>query len=141
MTLSSPEIQNKLFQWQSELRQLVGNEHIQVQAFYPLKRYEPIETVADIVCQETNVGMDLIRKKTRKRYVVIARHLICFFGRKCTRLSLTEIGNFIGGRDHTTVIHGGNHIKDMLDTRDPEISEYVAKITVRLEEKGQDIER
>lgn len=141
MTLNSPEVQNKLFQWQSELRDLISNESVRLQAFYPLKRYEQIEKVAEIVCEETNVGLDLIRKKTRKRYVVVARHLIAFFGRKCTRLSLSEIGNFIGGVDHTTVIHGATHIKDMLETRDPEVSEYVAKITMRLEERGQNIER
>lgn len=136
MTLNSPEIQTKLFQWQSELRQLVGNESVRVQAFYPLKRYETIEEIAQIVCEETNIGLDLVRGRSRKRYIVIARHLIAYFSRKCTRLSLSEIGNFIGGVDHTTVIHGSTHIGDLLETHDPEVSEFVAKITTRLEERN-----
>lgn len=133
MTLGSPDIQFKIQAWQNELRQYMDDNHVMLKAFYPLRRFETLENVAKVVCEETQVDMDLIRKRTRKRRVVTARHLIAFFARKCTRLSLSEIGVFLGGVDHTTVIHAANHIQDLLDTRNTEVGELVALINERLQ--------
>jgi len=56
--------------------------------------------------------------KCRKKHLVYARHLYCFLSRKQTSATWKEISNLIGGRDHTTAIHGVNKLQDLYDTEE-----------------------
>jgi chromosomal replication initiator protein len=51
-----------------------------------------------------------------------------YLSRDLTDLSLPEIGQFFGGKDHTTVLHSYNKIKEIIKT-DPILAEKVEKIT------------
>lgn len=51
---------------------------------------------------------------SRSRQIVRARHIAMFLLREETSLSLPQIGRMLGGRDHTTVIHGYDKIKKAL---------------------------
>lgn len=42
------------------------------------------------------------------------RHMAMALSRRYTRLSLEEIGDFFGGRDHTTVMHACKVIKKLV---------------------------
>jgi chromosomal replication initiator protein len=55
-----------------------------------------------------------------------------FMARRCTRLSLEEIGGFFGGRDHTTVMHAVKTVEEKL-REDSEFSVILAM----LEEKAR----
>lgn len=46
-----------------------------------------------------------LRSKTRSRSVAKPRQIAMFLIRELTKHSLPEIGDFFGGRDHTTVLH------------------------------------
>jgi len=59
-----------------------------------------------MVCQTLKVHWDDIISSTRKAAVVHARHVIMYLLYKDTSLSYPSIGEMLGGRDHTTVIHG-----------------------------------
>jgi chromosomal replication initiator protein len=48
-------------------------------------------------------------------------------------LTLVEIGNILGGRDHTTVMHGVEKIEDLVDNK-AEIHEDILGITKRIYE-------
>ncbi len=50
-----------------------------------------------------------------------------YLSRELTDLSLPEIGNFFGGKDHTTVLHSYNKIKGLLNT-DISIKERINKL-------------
>jgi chromosomal replication initiator protein len=52
---------------------------------------------------------DLI-SKSRSRPLTQARHVGMYLMRECTGLSLVKIGDYFGGRDHSTVLHGINKI-------------------------------
>jgi len=39
-----------------------------------------------------------------------------YLSRELTDLSLPEIGDFFGGKDHTTVLHSYNKIKNLVST-------------------------
>ena len=56
--------------------------------------------------------------KSRNREVSEARHLTMFLMKKLTGKSLRDIGAFLGGRDHSTVMHGLQKIEEhiKLDT-------------------------
>jgi chromosomal replication initiator protein len=47
-----------------------------------------------------------------------------FLARKMTAHSLEEIGGYIGGRDHTTVMHGFQRIRNDVQG-DPELAQLI----------------
>jgi chromosomal replication initiator protein len=50
--------------------------------------------------------------KSRNKEVAEARHLAMFLMKKLTGKSLRDIGTFLGGRDHSTVMHGLQKIEE-----------------------------
>jgi chromosomal replication initiator protein len=54
-----------------------------------------------------------------------------YLARRNTRLSLQEIGGYIGGRDHSTVIHAEERVK-AIKSKDPEFSNQIDDIETRL---------
>ena len=72
------------------------------------------------ICQALDVRPDVIVIKDRLREKVAIRQFYCYTAKQVyeTRFSLTEIGEVIGGKDHTTVIHCVNTCKDRLETND-----------------------
>ena len=64
-----------------------------------------IEDVVKKVSEIRNVPMKLIVGPSRRKEIVKTRHLAIYLCRELTNNTLTSIGLFFGGRDHTTVIH------------------------------------
>jgi len=54
--------------------------------------------------------------KTRKREIVQARQVSMYFAKMLTKLSLTNIGMMIGGKDHSTVLHAMRTVKNLIET-------------------------
>jgi len=54
--------------------------------------------------------------KSRNKELTQARHVAMFLMKKLTQQSLRDIGNFLGGRDHSTVMHGLQKIEDEIHT-------------------------
>lgn len=63
------------------------------------------EDVLKIISENCNVKIEDVLSKTRKKDMVEARHIFCAIMRNQFGHSYTTIGQFIGHRDHTTVIH------------------------------------
>jgi chromosomal replication initiation ATPase DnaA len=82
-----------------------------------------------------------ITKATRKRNVVDARHISYFMLRKYTSLALTQIGDMIGVRDHTTVIHGVRKIRDLISSGDNDIILHVNKLSELIEARFETTEK
>ena len=51
-----------------------------------------------------------------KREIVQARQITMYLAKAFTKNSLKTIGEHFGGRDHTTVIHSCQTVKDLMDT-------------------------
>ena len=84
------------------------------------KQYADNEILSDrdivnVIQQVTGVAPYEMKCKTRKTNVVFARHLCFYFLKECTDLSLREIGEMFGGRDHSTVINGKKRIQELID--------------------------
>lgn len=69
--------------------------------------FRPAEstTILRIVSEHTGVSKQDIRSARRTSGVVRPRMIACWLMRHCTTLSLPVIGQRVGGRDHTTVLH------------------------------------
>jgi chromosomal replication initiator protein len=75
-----------------------------------------IETIQRMVCDYFDVSYDKLLQKTRKREIVQARQITMYLAKAFTKNSLKTIGEHFGGRDHTTVIHSCQTVKDLMDT-------------------------
>jgi chromosomal replication initiator protein len=68
------------------------------------------EDVLQAVCRYHGVNLADLRGKQRDRRVVVPRQMAMYLLREDGRLSTPEIGRLLGGRDHTTVMHGAQKI-------------------------------
>ena len=71
-----------------------------------------IEQIQKAVCEFYDLPEDLLRAKTRKQEVVIARQVAMYLAKDLTNASLKTIGLHFGGRDHSTVIHAYQAVED-----------------------------
>jgi chromosomal replication initiator protein len=71
----------------------------------PSRREITIEDILRIVTRRYNVRLADLQSRRRSRSVVLPRQICMFLARNLTRHSLSEIGGYFGGRDHTTVLH------------------------------------
>lgn len=67
-----------------------------------------VEQIILEVSTETGFAPEVLRGKTRARPVAHARHKVMYLARCEGKQSLPDIGARLGGRDHSTVIHGAN---------------------------------
>lgn len=76
-----------------------------------LERHEiTTDDIMNAVCRHCCVKPRDITSKTRKQSIVIARQLTMHLYHKYTELSYTQIGRMLGGRDHSTILHGCNQV-------------------------------
>lgn len=90
------------------------------------------EKILRTVCEHFEVKHSDIVSRRRPQALSFARHVVMFFLRELTELSLSEIGFMLGGRDHTTVLHGIRKIeRDSKD--DGRLRDHLSRIRVSLE--------
>lgn len=70
-----------------------------------------VKDLVKIVTSFYNLEADIIYKKTRKQEIVKPRQLIMYILREDFNVSYPSIGEKLGGRDHTTVMHSCEKIK------------------------------
>ena len=78
------------------------------------KRTASVKDVVKTVANFYNVGEGAIYEKTRRREIVRPRQVIMYLLREEFGVSYPTIGEKLGGRDHTTVIHSYEKIKEDL---------------------------
>lgn len=91
-----------------------------------------IDTIQKMVCEYYEITYDKLQAKTRKREIVQARQISMFLAKQYTKNSLKTIGDHFGGRDHTTVIHSCQTVKDLMDT-DTMIREQVKELQQKVQ--------
>ena len=83
--------------------------------------------VVEKISQYFDIEPTSIYEKTRRKEVVRPRQLIMYILREDFQVSYPAIGQKLGGRDHTTVIHSCEKIKrELIDDRD--LEEEIAQI-------------
>ncbi|MBR6598584.1 MAG: AAA family ATPase [Alphaproteobacteria bacterium] len=70
----------------------------------------PMAMVRDM-CEKLGVSYDAVCGSGRSRNLVLARQIMMVVLKGATSLSLAEIGNFVGGRDHATVLYAIKQIE------------------------------
>jgi len=100
-------------QTQARNRELTTNEikNILKNSTRPKKTVQ-IKDIVKIVSEFYNTDEDSIYNKTRKKEVVRPRQVIMYLLREDFGISFPSIGEKLGGRDHTTVIHSYEKVKE-----------------------------
>jgi chromosomal replication initiator protein len=83
------------------------------------------------VAETFNVSMDRMLGRDRSREVALPRQIAMYLLREEANCSLPQIGEALGGRDHTTVMYGCEKIADMLE-RDDRFRRQVVEIREQL---------
>lgn len=75
-----------------------------------------IDQIQRIVASYFNIKVSDLRAKRRNRSVARPRQVAMYLVRCMTLHSLPEIGEYFGGRDHTTVLHAFNKLNGEMET-------------------------
>lgn len=94
-----------------------------------------VEQIIDIVCRYYNVTADALISSSRKSTIAYPRQVAMYLARTETDASLPQIGAQMGPRDHTTVLHGSEKIKTLVDT-DPQLRRDLLEIKAMLYERA-----
>jgi len=74
-----------------------------------------VEEIIKIVAGKLNVKIADIKAHNKNKNLVLARQISMYLSRKLTNFSYPDIGQKIGGRDHSTVIYANNKILNAID--------------------------
>ena len=73
-----------------------------------------IDDILEKVCHHYGVNQQHVFSKSRKRDYVQVRQVSMYLAQKYTKMPASRIGQLIGNRDHSTVIHSCNTIEQRL---------------------------
>jgi len=93
------------------------------------KKTVAIKDIVRVVANHYNLSEEVIYEKTRRKEIVRARQVAMYLLREDFNISYPLIGQKLGDRDHTTVIHSHLKIKEDLKT-DPSLLQEIEKIRI-----------
>ena len=73
-----------------------------------------IDDILDKVCNHYSVSQQHVLSRSRKRDYVLVRQISMYLAQKYTKMPAGRIGQLIGGRDHSTVIHSCSAVEQRL---------------------------
>ena len=76
------------------------------------------DTIVDSVCDFYNIKPTQLKGDRRDAVFVKPRHVCMFLLKEDAHLPLAEIGNLLGGRDHTTIMHGVEKIRTLFESQE-----------------------
>ena len=68
------------------------------------------ELIIDVVCEHFNITNEQIISSRRTNDIARPRQIAMYLCKVLTEASLDKVGSLLGGRDHSTIIHGINKI-------------------------------
>jgi len=109
-----------------KLKALIKSHYDIIQRLEDLLDAQPVEYVTrkkHFKCAETEIVKTVdevfntnCKEGSRRHRVALARHAACYFLRQHTDLTLKEISESMGNRDHSTVSHSIKTFKNLYDT-------------------------
>lgn len=89
--------------------------------------------VVKAVCDHFNIKTTQLKGTRRDAFLVKPRHICMFLLKEEFGLTFVEIGNLLGGRDHTTVMHGVDKVREQTQSSS-HVNEEILFIKKRVEE-------
>lgn len=79
------------------------------------KRMEDLDIVAKIVGSEFSLSPEQLKLNSREQWIAQPRQVAFYLCRKLTTVSLTEIGRHFGKKDHGTVAHSLDRVRERVE--------------------------
>ncbi len=129
---------NKVVAYANLTGQRIDLELVNLALADSLRRPERIsvDQIIDIVCRYYNVTAEALISSSRKSTIAHPRQVAMYLARTETEASLPQIGAVMGPRDHTTVLHGAEKIRSLVDT-DPQLRRDLMEIKAMLYERAE----
>ena len=75
-----------------------------------------IQNIQKIVAEYFKMRIADLHSKRRNRQITRPRQMAMALAKELTNMSLPEIGDAFGGRDHTTVLHAQRKVQELVAT-------------------------
>ncbi len=92
------------------------------------------DTIVDAICEFYDIKPTQLKGSKRDAALVRARHVCMYLLKEDGKLTFVEVGNLLGGRDHTTVMHAVEKISSLLSEED-HVQEELVSIKRRIQEE------
>lgn len=86
-----------------------------------------VRSIAKLSAKYFGLKVAELTSPTRRRAVVQARNVAIYLARQLAGKSLEQLGNYFGGRDHTTILHGFRTIESRSRT-DPTVRQALSEL-------------
>lgn len=102
------------------------------------KRYldDPLMSIVARVAAEFGVTVSEIMSRRRTEKFIVPRHVAMYLLRQVTDMSLAQIGEMIGHRDHGTVLHAIKAVESRMDCSPHHFKPLVERIRSTIETKA-----
>ena len=113
---------NKLLAYNNLCKQTITMEIAQKELQNIITPDKPREItpqlIIEVVTEHFNISMDQMISRSRSSDIARPRQIAMYLCKNMTDSSLDVIGSFLGGRDHSTIIHGIKKITDEYEVND-----------------------
>ena len=86
-----------------------------------------VEEIMKVVAGKLNIKISDIKAHNKNKNIVFARQIVMYLSRKLTANSFPDIGQKIGGRDHSTVIYAYNKIMNNIKS-DSKVKNFIQEM-------------
>ncbi len=90
------------------------------------------QLIIEVVAEHYNLTIDQMTSKNRSNQIARPRQIAMYLCKEMTDSPLEAIGSFLGGRDHSTIIHGANKINEEYN-KDPDFKSQVDSIKKKID--------
>ena len=90
-----------------------------------------VDTILHVVAAYYRLRVDDLTGRRRTRDIAMARQVVMYLARQITELSFPGIGRALGGRDHSTILHGCDKIAALFE-KDDDMRRQILEIRERL---------
>jgi chromosomal replication initiator protein len=92
-----------------------------------------IEIIQRVVAEKFGLSLNDLKGPKRTQKIVLPRQLAMYIAREITEYTTTEVGEYFGGRDHTTVMHSCKMIEERVQT-DPSFESTIESLKRMIKE-------
>lgn len=90
------------------------------------------DLIVEVVARAFNISVSDIMSSKRSKEILVPRQICMYLCRSELNMTFPKIGDFFGGKDHTTILHACNKIETSLKESDTEIAVHIDSIKKRL---------
>ncbi|MCX7839168.1 MAG: chromosomal replication initiator protein DnaA [Anaerolineae bacterium] len=112
----------------AKLMQTPLSPELAINVLQDIVRQQPltIEQVLNVIADYYHVDLNDLTGRSRSKEVVLPRQMAMYILREEMGVSLPQIGEALGGRDHTTVLYAHEKMKEEIEANDQRRREFLA---------------